>query len=103
VGDDGDPKLVGKSVKDTLPFAAIPNAKGANKIFNTDQYTAKDKKGARDRLHGYLEDLLKSPYGVMWLDTNKLILEQDPAFGRTVHEVVKDLGFVEVARDSFVW
>ena len=83
---------------DTLPFATHPKAKTSELIFDTAGYTSRDKAYARKHnLLRPLHTLLQSPWGIAWIDNNKLILDEDPnSKFDSIFDVLEDLGFIKV-------
>ena len=107
-------------IENTLPFATHPNAETADfkyfgfkcradMIFDTTGYTRRQKANARKhRLVGRLKQFLTKPWGIIWIDFNKLILDDDNASDyRSIFEVLELLGFHELCNinhgDSFMY
>jgi len=84
--------LMGKNWIDLLPFPAIPNATTVRKAYSTN-YTDEQKKYGRNRVIAMLKKLLKQPCGVLLLDTNKLIFDDDKNFKKPINHVLQGLGF----------
>jgi hypothetical protein len=61
--------------------------------YDTRQYTAKQKASGRIVLFQVLERLLSKSVGLLFLDTNKLILDNDINFRKSTHHVLYAFGF----------
>ena len=109
-------------IEDTLPFATHPDAETADFlyfgfkcradiIFDTTGYTSCDKAYARKHnLLRRLNKLLQSPWGMIWIDYNMLILDDDDdSEYRSIFDVLEALGFDKVGNininhgDSFMY
>ena len=66
-------------------------------IFDTTGYTRRQKANARKhRLVGRLKQFLTKPWGIIWIDFNKLILDDDNASDyRSIFEELELLGFTK--------
>ena len=86
----------GRKWCDTLPFAAVLDAMTTEDIFSTD-YSNEQKASGRARFFDKIGKLQASPCGVLFLDTNKLIFEDDAEYGNKSIQAVltTDLGFAK--------
>jgi hypothetical protein len=86
LGTDDDDAMT-----DTIPVAAIPNAKTDEEVFNTSAYTDAIKLEGLDVLPRILEMFRCYDYGFVDLDSNKLIY--DEFLGQQVEQVLVQFGF----------
>ena len=71
---------------DTLPFPRHPNPKSAEEIFSSD-YSPKQRKNGRKNLGESVNDLLAQPSGLLYIDTNRVLFEEDAhSEHKSVHE-----------------
>ena len=83
--------IVGLRVSDTLPQPPVRNATNVAERYDTSKYTRTAKAKGRYRLFRLLEELLSHDCGIILLDTNKLILDDD--IGMTAVQVLMCFGF----------
>ncbi|KAG7338379.1 hypothetical protein IV203_009244 [Nitzschia inconspicua] len=75
---------------DTLPFPPVENPRNMEECFDKSKYSNAQKENGRRILFQTLTDFLKTSYGVLFMDTNKLILDDDPNCRRSAHDILTE-------------
>ncbi|KAG7346739.1 hypothetical protein IV203_005808 [Nitzschia inconspicua] len=75
---------------DTIPFPPVANPRTTNDCFDKSKYTPMQKKDGRTVLLQTLTAFLKTSCGVLFMDTNKLILDDDPNCRRSAHDILTE-------------
>mmetsp|Transcript_13551 Transcript_13551/g.34509 ORF Transcript_13551/g.34509 Transcript_13551/m.34509 type:complete len:220 (+) Transcript_13551:112-771(+) len=73
----------GVEIEKTLPFPS-ELARTTKDIFDTTSYTDKEKAQGREVLYLLIDLFLLARFGLIFIDTNRLILENDRNFGKSI-------------------
>ncbi|KAG7352974.1 hypothetical protein IV203_009022 [Nitzschia inconspicua] len=75
---------------DTLPFPPVANPTTVDEMFDTSKYTDQDKENGRTVLFQTLTDFLLKDHGILFVDSNKLILDNDPNCRISAHTILTE-------------
>jgi hypothetical protein len=77
---------------DPIDFPAIPDAKTSSDRYNTDKFTSGHKEYGRSRIYIFIKMSFLNRYGIVWLDSNKLIFDNDPeSYFRSIHTMLLEV------------
>ncbi|KAG7363940.1 hypothetical protein IV203_037142 [Nitzschia inconspicua] len=76
--------------KDTLPFPPVANPRTTHDCFDTSKYTDSQKENGRLVFFQTVTDFLDMDCGIMFMDSNKLILDNDPNCRRSAHDFLTE-------------
>ena len=84
-------------LSDPIDFPAIADAKTTEDRYDTTHYTALHKGDGRQHVHEIIVMLLAAPFGIVFLDTNRIIFAEDENFDGNVYDFLREtFGLTEV-------